>query len=64
MDQNLNYRGVKPATLVKVLEGKGTKDSPYQEVDYVIVYENIEGIVRQVTVGKVVPFSIFDPVSN
>lgn len=49
-----NYRGVKPATLVKVLEGDGTIKDPYTEVNYVIVYEYVENEIRQITLGKVV----------
>lgn len=56
------YRGVKPATLVTVLEGKGTEEDPYQEVNYVITTEQICGLTRQVTLGKVV--ALEEPLST
>lgn len=51
--QTSNYRGIRPAMLVNVLEGNGTVDAPYHKVEYVIVYQEINGIVRQITLGKV-----------
>ena len=52
-----HYRGVRPATLVRVLEGTGESSSPYGEVDYVIAFERVQGIERMVTIGKVVPLT-------
>ena len=59
MKQNLegNYRGIRPANIVTVLEGKGTEESPYRNVEYVVAYENISGFSRMVTVGKIIPIS-------
>ena len=31
----LNFRGIKNVTLVTVLEGEGTEENPYQEVEYI-----------------------------
>ncbi len=31
-----NYRGVKKAHIVRVLEGKGTEENPYVIVEYVL----------------------------
>ena len=52
-----NYRGIRPASIVIVLEGEGTIDSPYNEVEYVIVMEEIHGIIRPVTIGTVTPLT-------
>ena len=52
-----NYRGIKPANTLCVLEGNGTEESPYQNVIYVIVYEMVGGMERLVTIGKVVPLT-------
>lgn len=52
------YRGVRPATLVRVCEGDGTEERPYEEVDYVIVHENVAGLTRQKTLGKVTWFDV------
>lgn len=51
-----NYRGVRPATLVSVIEGDG-KDVPFHTVDYVVVFDVGDGIQRQITLGKVVPLT-------
>lgn len=50
----MKYRGVIPATIVHILEGDGTPDFPYEEVKYVIVFENVGGVQRQATIGKIV----------
>lgn len=49
----MNYRGVKKATLISVLEGDG-KNVPFEIIDYVLV-ETIGG--DPVTYGKVVKLS-------
>lgn len=56
MKETIKYRGVKPATIVTVLEGNG-KDVPLELVQYVIVFENVGGMERQITLGKVVPLT-------
>jgi hypothetical protein len=50
---NTNYRGIKPASIVTVLEGNGTEDSPFTEVLYVIIMQDVRGLIRPVTIGKV-----------
>lgn len=52
-----NYRGVKPAHIVVVLEGNGTKEHPWKEEQYVIAYENYGGISRLTTIGKIIPLT-------
>ena len=52
-----NYRGVRPATLVSIKEGDGTHENPAHIVDYVTVFEEVAGLIRQLTLGKVVPLS-------
>lgn len=49
-----NYRGTQPAILVNVLEGEGTPESPNQIVQYVLSIQDVAGIGRPVTIGKVV----------
>lgn len=46
-----NYRGVRQATIVIVLEGNGTENSPYEEVRYVIAIGD-DGVAR--TIGKII----------
>ena len=53
----MNYRGIKPASVVVVLEGEGTQASPYKEEQYVVEFQNIAGLPRQITVGKIVPLT-------
>ncbi len=48
-----NYRGIRPASVITVLEGEGTNNSPYEEVHYVVVIEEVCGIPRPITLGKV-----------
>ena len=48
-----NYRGIKPASIVTVLEGKGTEDSPFTEVMYVVAMEDVQGFIRPITIGKI-----------
>lgn len=56
MTEIKKYRGVRPASLIRVLEGNGV-DIPYEEVDYVIVFQGVAGLERQTTLGKVVPLT-------
>lgn len=49
-----NYRGIRPAEIVVVLEGNGTTEYPYEEVKYVVEFEHVAGIRRMRTLGKVV----------
>ena len=53
-----NYKGVRPATLVKVLEGDGSVEHPFEQVDYVIVNELEGGRTRPVTIGKVISVNL------
>lgn len=53
----MNYRGIRPANLVTVLEGNGTPERPYQNVTYVLAYQDVEGLERLVTLGKLVPLT-------
>ena len=53
----MNYKGIRPASIVMVLEGKGTPENPYREVEYVIVMEEVCGITRPVTLGTVTPLA-------
>jgi len=39
----LNMRGSYPCTIIVVLEGDGTKDSPYEEVRYIMVNGEVIG---------------------
>lgn len=50
------YRGVRPAELVSVIEGDGA-EYPYQEVTYVLSCTEINGLVRSITIGKIVPLT-------
>lgn len=50
----MNYRGVKQAYLVGVLDGKGTEKEPFSVIDYVIC-KRLDGTM--VSYGKVVPLS-------
>lgn len=52
-----NYRGVRPATLVSIKEGDGTPENPAHIVDYVTVFEEVAGLMRERTLGKVVPLT-------
>lgn len=47
----MNYRGIKPAHIVTVLEGKGTEESPYMNQRYVLEWANDGGLK---TAGKLV----------
>ncbi len=49
-----NYRGVRPAQLVSVLEGEGVPESPYQIVEYVLLAKT-DG--TYITHGKIVPLT-------
>ena len=51
-----NYRGIKPAEIITVLEGDGEK-IPFDTTQYVIGYENVAGITRMITLGKLVPLT-------
>lgn len=53
----MNYRGVRPATIIRILEGNGTEKNPYKNDDYVIQFEMINGIQRQITIGKITPLT-------
>lgn len=53
----INYKGVKPATIVTVAEGDGSIGNPYRTTDYVLMFENVQGIQRQITYGKIVPLT-------
>lgn len=55
-EQIIKYRGVKPANIVSVLEGDG-KDFPFEIVTYVLGYELVDGIMRQITLGKILPLT-------
>ncbi len=46
------YRGIRPAEIVEVLEGDGTKENPYYIVSYVLEYQSINGFKRLTTAGK------------
>ena len=50
----MNYRGIKPAEIITVLEGEGTRESPYTVVQYVVSYQQVSGFDRMYTVGKIV----------
>ncbi len=50
----MNYRGIQEANIVNVLEGKGTPDSPYEQVRYVVAFQNVGSIDRLITLGKIV----------
>ena len=52
-----NYRGIRDAFLVTVLEGNGTPENPYQEVDYVISQKLHGSEWRFETIGKIVSLS-------
>lgn len=52
-----NYRGVRPAMLICVLEGDGTAENPYKEVQYAATISWEDGIDRPVTLGKLVPLT-------
>ena len=52
-----NYRGIKPVELVLVLEGDGTKENPYREVNYVVEHVQIMNSYRMRTIGKVIPLT-------
>ena len=52
-----NYRGIRPASLITVLEGDGTEEAPFTKVSYVIVMEQKCGTVRPVTIGMVAPLT-------
>jgi len=47
MNQN-RFRGVRTVTLVTVLEGDGTVESPFSEIDYVLHGTAVLGKVVQV----------------
>lgn len=53
-----NYKGVKPAEVVTVLEGDGSIEFPYTEVQYVLGYQDFNGFTRMVTLGKIVPVDV------
>jgi hypothetical protein len=44
----LNMRGSYKCTIIVVLEGDGTKDSPYEEVRYVMVNGEIVGKIMSI----------------
>lgn len=48
-----NYRGIKPAELVYVLEGDGSEGNPFKNEAYVVVWTNIDSVTRMKTLGKV-----------
>ncbi len=52
-----HYRGTQPAIIVNVLEGYGTEEHPSQIVKYVLQVEEVGGISRPVTIGKIIPLS-------
>lgn len=52
-----HYRGTQPAVIVNVLEGNGTEEYPSQIVRYVLQVEEVGGISRPVTIGKIVPLT-------
>lgn len=49
-----NYRGVRPAEIITVIEGNGTKEAPFQTVRYVITFTSVGGVNRMETIGKIV----------
>lgn len=58
MNKTIRYRGVRPAEIITVLEGDGTPEEPFTEVEYVIGYVEINGLFRTKTLGKIVPIDI------
>lgn len=50
----MNYKGIKPANIVTVLEGNGTKDEPFKNVKYILEYIDTIAGIRLVTTGKLV----------
>ena len=58
MNKTIRYRGVRPAEIITVLEGDGTPEEPFTEVEYVIAYVEMHGFVRSKTLGKIVPIVI------
>lgn len=52
----INYRGIKPAAIVTVIEGDGVA-VPFAKVQYVLSFEDRFGISTPVTLGKIVPLS-------
>lgn len=52
-----NYRGIRDALLVQVLEGNGSVERPYETVDYVVSQELVDGEWRFETIGRVVPLT-------
>lgn len=54
MKKPINYRGIKQATLLAVVEGDGTNENPYKIVEYVVGFKG--GKVQ--TLGKLVQLSV------
>ena len=52
-----NYRGIKPAEIIVILEGDGTPENPSYEAQYVVVFETVGGLSRMKTIGKVIPLT-------
>ncbi len=49
MSDARNFRGVSMAVLIKVLEGDGTTEHPFEEVIYVYQDNKIVGIIKPVS---------------
>ena len=57
MSKGTNYKGVRPAEIVAVLEGDGTQENPYRQTDYVLEHVVVDGFTRMITAGKIVPLT-------
>ena len=61
MNKGIRYKGVRPAEIITVLEGDGTPEDPFTEVQYVIGYVEVNGLFRTKTLGKIIPVEINPP---
>lgn len=52
--RKINYRGIKIAHIICIIEGEGTVEQPMEQVDYVVSYADNGDLV---TLGKIVPLS-------